>query len=252
MLMTSLALIILGSAILANGQEIDVEINKQNENYLIIEKITAEDETISWYQLWDKPIDNKLTINDINVTIPSIPFNFPYSINLSELGITTANYYEVEYYLDQNTDSYYKILSYNTTLFTVNFNNVEVFRGEFLKSGSSVDVTLQKTLKGDTITVDSIPIWIYIILILLIVIIIVLFLKPNKKQSEKTKSETIGGSKELLETKKTVLMSILKDIEKQHRAKKISDDTYHKLKNYYKNEAVVTMKNLEDIKSKIK
>jgi len=43
-------------------------------------------------------------------------------------------------------------------------------------------------------------------------------------------------------------MSILKDIEKQHRAKQISDDTYNKLKDIYKQQAVETMKKLEDTK----
>ena len=47
-------------------------------------------------------------------------------------------------------------------------------------------------------------------------------------------------------------MSLLKDIEKQHRAKQISDDTYHKLKERYKQETVETMKQLEDINSKVK
>jgi len=47
-------------------------------------------------------------------------------------------------------------------------------------------------------------------------------------------------------------MEILKDIEKQHRAKQISDDTYHKLKEQYKHEAVDAMKKLEDVKSKVK
>ena len=47
-------------------------------------------------------------------------------------------------------------------------------------------------------------------------------------------------------------MEVLKDIEKQHRAKKISDDTYHKLKDQYKQDAVETMKQLEDMSSKVK
>jgi ribosome recycling factor len=47
-------------------------------------------------------------------------------------------------------------------------------------------------------------------------------------------------------------MSLLKDLEKQYRAKEISDDTYHKLKEQYKQETVETMKKLDDMtKSKI-
>ena len=47
-------------------------------------------------------------------------------------------------------------------------------------------------------------------------------------------------------------MSLLKDIEKQHRAKKISDDTYNKIKEHYKNEAVDAMRRLEDFESEVK
>jgi hypothetical protein len=73
-----------------------------------------------------------------------------------------------------------------------------------------------------------------------------------KKQKPGKKRDTSTGSEEFLTTKKTLLMSILKEIEKQHRSKKISDDTYHKLKEQYKQDAVDAMKKLEDIKSKVK
>ena len=52
----------------------------------------------------------------------------------------------------------------------------------------------------------------------------------------------------MLNTKKALLLSLLKDIEKQHRSEDISDDTYNKLKEEYKSQAVDVMKKLEDIK----
>ena len=73
-----------------------------------------------------------------------------------------------------------------------------------------------------------------------------------KKQKSVKIKEIASGSEELLNTKKTLLMSLLKEIEKQHRANQISDDTYHKLKERYKQEAVEAMKHLEDMKSKVK
>ena len=72
-----------------------------------------------------------------------------------------------------------------------------------------------------------------------------------KKQRTKAK-KSIVESEETLNTKKALLLSLLKDIEKKHRAKGISDDTYHKLKERYKQEAVDAMKQLEDMKSKVK
>jgi hypothetical protein len=56
-------------------------------------------------------------------------------------------------------------------------------------------------------------------------------------------------SEELLNTKKALLMSLLKDLEKQHRSKQISDDTYNKIKEQYKQQAVEAMKKIEDMKS---
>ena len=43
-------------------------------------------------------------------------------------------------------------------------------------------------------------------------------------------------------------MSILKDLEKQHRSKSVSDETYDKLKDEYKQQAVEVMKKIEELK----
>jgi hypothetical protein len=68
-----------------------------------------------------------------------------------------------------------------------------------------------------------------------------------RKQRRKAKKSIIE-SEETLATKKVLLLSLLKDVEKKHRAKDISDETYNKLKEEYKQQAVETMKKLEDIK----
>jgi hypothetical protein len=54
-------------------------------------------------------------------------------------------------------------------------------------------------------------------------------------------------SEELLTLRKTILLNALKDVEKQHRAKTVSDDTYNKLKDELKQQAVGVMKQLDDI-----
>jgi len=88
--------------------------------------------------------------------------------------------------------------------------------------------------------------------ILLIILLGITGLYSIKKPKAGKIKDTSAGSEELLSTKKMLLMDLLKDIEKQHRAKKISDDTYHKLKDQYKQEAVETMQKLEKTKSKVK
>ena len=68
-----------------------------------------------------------------------------------------------------------------------------------------------------------------------------------RKQRSKAK-RSIVESEETLTTKKTLLLSLLKDLEKQHRSKTVSDDTYNKLKEEYKQQAVDAMKKLENLK----
>ena len=82
----------------------------------------------------------------------------------------------------------------------------------------------------------------------LIVLLILFFVIFSKKQRSINKKEKIGGSEELFTTKKLLLMEALKDIEKKYRSKQISDNTYHKLKDEFKQDAIEAMKSLEDLK----
>ena len=151
-------------------------------------------------------------------------------------------------------DTFQKTLLRDTDSITVSYDSIEIYSSIDLTSGISLTLSLEKVTQyqESTETVENIPNWIYIIIVILIILLIISFVRPSKKQKTTTKKELISGSEELLSTKKALLMSLLKDIEKQHRAKEISDDTYHKLKEQYKQEAVITMKQLEDIQSKVK
>ena len=79
------------------------------------------------------------------------------------------------------------------------------------------------------------------------IVIIALTLLILKKQRSKTKKAVVE-SQELLTFKKTLLMTVLKDIEKKHRSGEISDDTYAKLKDEFEQQAVTVMKKLDDLK----
>jgi uncharacterized metal-binding protein len=88
---------------------------------------------------------------------------------------------------------------------------------------------------------------ILVIAFLVAIIVLALLLLFFKKQRSKTK-KTIAESEETLTTKKTLLLSLLKDLEKQYRAQSISDETYNKIKDEYKQQAVDAMKKLDDLK----
>ena len=169
-----------------------------------------------------------------------------YSCNISSFGIKKEDITEIKisYELNKNVE-YLKKVVRDTDDLSVIFNQKQIFTAQNLASNSTINLQLYK-LSEPTLQ------W-YITVILALMIILVAVLAAyviRKRKSVKTKGMA-GGSEEFLTTKKTVLMSILKDIEKQHRAKEISDDTYHKLKEQYKQEAIEAMKLLEDMQSKV-
>lgn len=180
---------------------------------------------------------------------PSIN-NGIYTYNISSLDkyINESLLVDITYSLGKDATVFEKKIVRNTKTITVSFNDKqEIYSANDLKSGSTFSLRLYKTTETPMN-------WFTLVMILLLVALLGVFTIYMFKKQKTVKTAKSGGveSEELLSTKKTLLMELLKDIEKQHRSKKISDDTYHKLKERYKNETVDAMKKLEDMKSKIK
>jgi len=247
-LIIAIAMITSGFILLVQGKELDVNIISEGSSISVVEthKIDVpESDTIAfWIQSGHSNV--VITINNSVIT-PSTSNNI-YYINISEFKITSESIIEVRYNLEKNSDEFEKILKYNTNSFTISFDGNELYSGNNLAAESYLNLALQKQIPGQTITVENIPIWIYIIIIVLVILLIVLLIGSARKQKSTAKKENIGGSEELLATKKALLMETLKEIEKRHRSKQISDDTYHKLKDEFKQDAVEAMKKLEDLK----
>ncbi len=261
-----LLIVIIGSLLIAtgvNGQEIedyDIDITSNTESISIVEIISSDvlelTETFN-FSIQDGASDTRVTISDVPYDYTLIDDN-TYSIDISSLlpidgDILTI---KISYKLDKDTDNFEKTLVNDINNLKITFDGAEIYKGNTLTSGGVIKVALQKEpepqIITETKTEEAIPIWIYIIILVLIVLLLVSFMRPAKKLPTSKIKETAAVSEELLTTKKALLMSLLKDIEKQHRAKGISDDTYHKLKERYKQETVEAMKQLEDMKSKIK
>jgi len=128
----------------------------------------------------------------------------------------------------------------------VTYNDQTLFQGEHLLSAADSTNTFQIRLYKPTEAPLSMVVIIVIFVIAVAVLGILLFVL--KRQRSRTRKSSLVESEETLSTKKTLLLSLLKDLEKQYRAKSISDETYTKLKDEYKQQAVDTMKRLEDIK----
>jgi len=255
----ALILIITGSAMLAHGQEITtdsskIEVTTGENSISVMESYSMDAKSSQTISFWiqESPIDLSILIDGIEVEYyTTLPIgDNRYFCNISGLNVTTDTKIQISYLLDIDTTEFEKTLQYDTNSISIKFDGIEIYTGADLKSGSLLTVALQKPIKGETI--ESIPIWIYAIIGILLLLVLISFISKTKKQKTTKTKEAIGASEEFLTTKKSLLMETLKEIEKEHRDKQISDDTYHKLREQYKQQAVETMKKLEDIKSKIK
>ena len=145
------------------------------------------------------------------------------------------------YTLPTDTENFEKTIKYDASSLSVTFNDEPLYQVQKVQSESSFSLRLYKPTEA------PLSITYIVIIFLLVVILITSTLLLLRKQRSKAK-RSIVESEEILTTKKALLLSLLKDIEKQHRSKTVSDDTYNKLKEEYKQQAVDVMKKLEDLK----
>ena len=167
-----------------------------------------------------------------------------WTCNLSEynLSLNPEDTLDIRltYTLPTDTQHFLKTILYDTAYLSVTYEDDELYRGEHKTELNSVRILLHRS------TETPVNIVYIVIIFLLVVFLIASTLLLMRKQRTKAK-KSIVESEETLATKKALLLSLLKDIEKKHRAKDISDETYNKLKEEYKQQAVEAMKKLEDI-----
>ena len=170
--------------------------------------------------------------------------------NIREINLSTSNLtiqpgdkieLQLSYTLPTSTENFEKTISYDTSYLSIRFNDEPLYQSQKVQSDSTISLRLYKPTEA------PLSITYIIIIFILVVLLISIILFSLRKQRSKVKKSIIE-SKEILMTKKALLMSLLKDIEKQYRSKSISDDTYSKLKEEYKQQAVDVMRKLEDIK----
>jgi hypothetical protein len=254
-LIIAIVMIASGCVLIAQGQEINtnthnIVITIKDDSLSVTENIIINNisgDTID-FSAQNGHSDFKIVYNETTITIE--PFTNIYNVNITDFGITSNGVIEVSYSLEKTIEEFEKTILYNTSAMTINFDNKEIYSSKNLKTGSIINIALQKEIERQTITVETIPTWIYIIILVLLILLIIALMRSIRKPKTTMKKEPIGGSEELFTAKKAMLMEILKDIEKRHRGKQISDDTYHKLKSEFKQEAIETMKILDDMQSK--
>ena len=235
-----------------NTSSHEVKITTGENNITVEEKIILQEtfDEINSISFWiqNNSQDVKITIDNQNMEYEIIDNIYTTDLSgFTPIGISPPTI-EITYKLNKEKESYQKELIRNTSSFKVSFDENILCTSTNLISGTSINVFLYQPTTTETILSWYLTLGIVLLLIVLVVVIFYIIRKPKPTKVKERAAE----SEELLTTKKALLMSLLKDVEKQHRSKDISDDTYHKIKEHYKNEAVVTMKKLDDMKSKIK
>jgi hypothetical protein len=238
------------------GESIDTKTHKivikTEEGAISVEEsLTIQGETNETYEtikFWVQSGAENINILVNNNPVSYTSIDNEYTCNISSFNITIDTLIQAttSYTLDKDIEKFKKTTVRNTTSISVEFDENEIYTGKDLQSNASFTLKLYKP------TETPLSWYIIVFVMLLVILLIVSTLYSFKKQKSLKIKDIAGESEELLNTKKMLLMSLLKDIEKQHRSKKISDDTYHKLRGQYKQQAVETMKKLEDVKSKIK
>ncbi|KYK22862.1 hypothetical protein AYK24_01770 [Thermoplasmatales archaeon SG8-52-4] len=220
----------------------------ENNNFLsVIEQLTIQGDSNESYDEITVWIQNGA--NNVEIMINSNPPDSidqngsEYICDITSFGIIKEESTDlyVSYRLEKDTVFSKKFVR-TTNSISVKFKGEDIFTGTNLAIGSIINLKLYESIEP---TLDW---FIAILIILLLILIAVLVVYIIRKRKTVKIKESTSDSEELLNTKKTLLMSLLKDIEKQHRANQISDETYHKLKERYKQEAVEAMKKLEDMK----
>lgn len=189
--------------------------------------------------------DVSILVNTNPVT--PIVTNNGYLCDISLLNIVQNSSMEVliSYKLSKNDLIFQKGILRFTKSISVKFDGIDLYSARDTKANSHFSIQLYVPTET--------PLSVYVIAIIFLLVVLVIVLTVFSFRKQKLKIVDSGSeSEEFLITKKTLLMTVLKDIEKQHRANQLSDDTYHKLKEIYKQQAVEAMKKIEDSKSKVK
>jgi hypothetical protein len=252
-----ISLLVLSTAFLASASDADIIMEKQTVNISISEKGLLVEENIlfnntgienaTFIKFWiQHGIEDVkiLAVESGDYLTPIITGNIrECNLTQNDLKLEAKNSlnFILTYTLSTNTENFEKTFPYDSSSLSVTFNDELLYQVQKVQSGSSFSLHLYKPTEAPlSIT--------YIVLIFLLVVILItstlLLLRKQRSRAKKS----IVESEEILTTKKALLLSLLKDIEKQYRLKTISDDTYNKLKGEYKQQAVNVMKKLEDIK----
>lgn len=250
-----LAISLLVFSSLTSAEDVETEnhkivISKNGDAMSVKETITIKGSSQEYYDFIYFSINSDAENINVLVQNSEVAFtpkedNKRYLCNISSFEIPQESTIQmsISYNIPSTVKIFEKTFIRNSTNVSVTFNEKTIYSGTNLNEGISFSLLLYEPTEA--------PISWYIILsiFLLVILLAVSTIYSFRKQKTTKIRDTSYESDELLQTKKTLLMSLLKDLEKQHRGKKISDETHDKLKEHYKQQAVETMRKIDDMKS---
>jgi len=230
-----------------------ITITSLDEKFSVSESISVQFNDLELLDFFDVYISS--TATDIRITIQNHLISYEqlsetYRCNLTSIDLTniTIMNVEISYALPIESSEFQTMSLRNITKLLVQFNGENLITLNSITSGLLVSLPL--LVSQDETSLFNIYIIILIVLLVVVIAVSILFI-IKRKQPVQIRSRPME-SEEILQTEYALLKEMLKQIEKNYRAQKIADETYHKLKSYYKQQAVETMSALESIGSKIK
>lgn len=254
MIALTMLVFFMGQAISVSTSSHNVQLEPGDDLIYVTEKIsldqTQTNDTIRELFFWIPTDASDIQASVNNTIIPTaLHEDNLYQANLSDIKESNliSKPIELTYRLPIGLQQFSIKMLRNTSQLTISYDGDEIASGTTLVTDSSYMVSVP--VESDTALFNVYTLTLTILLIILLLVSFVYGIR--KKKNGKTRKRAFE-SQEVLSTEKTLLMDVLKKIEKLHRSEKMSDDTYHKLKGYYKQQTVEIMSQMEDTDSKIK
>lgn len=235
------AVIAENSDIAASEHSVVIEGNSVEEQLFLSNTGLVNSTSLSFWVMQD--------VQTVEILIDGVSVDYFVEGNLRVVNLSSKNLsfapgesvsVVLSYDLPSGADSFEKRFQFPTQSYEVEYNSRILCFGESLVAGQMIDIQLSTLTPA---TSDSTYLIIIGALIVLLVILVVLLLRKRKTVERR---EVESESSEVLKTKKELLVSLLKDLEKKHRAQDISDTTYNKVKSNFKQQAVNVMKKLDE------
>ena len=227
-----------------------IEITEVNNSYQVKEHIIIDSSILTNSSQYQFLLPSTAEEDELSIVIDNIQLSNPqhsnsiYVIDINQTSIEQETVViDLTYYLPLSTIYFEKTFLDSTANVKIVFEDTTIFESNIQTENAEIQIKLVRSVQPDSFNLYTLM----LIVLLVIIILVTSYYAFIKRKNGKERKRNLESS-EMLETEKTLLLSLLKEIEKMHRSQKISDDSYHKLKTYYKNQTVEIMSSLEDEK----